>query len=238
MTTTDPRESTGPLVLVVEDEPQMRRFLRVTLSAHTYRVLEATAGKEALVAAAARQPDVVILDLGLPDGDGLHVLQNLRTWFSNPVLVVSARHQEQDKVAALDHGADDYLTKPFGTDELLARLRVALRNKNRAAAATDRGTFVAGELRVDLERHEVRVEGRVVKLTPIEFKLLHALIRSAGKVVTQKHLLAEVWGEDRVGEAHYLRVYMSALRRKVEADPARPRWLLTEQSVGYRLRVE
>lgn len=231
-------DGTGPLVLVVEDEPQMRRFLRVTLAAHDYRVVESTTGAEGLVACAARQPDVVILDLGLPDGDGLDVLQKLRTWFANPVVVVSARHQEQDKVAALDHGADDYLTKPFGTDELLARLRVALRNKNKAAAAADRGTFVAGELRVDLERRDVTIGGKSVKLTPIEFRLLHTLIRSAGKVVTQKKLLAEVWGEDRVGEAHYLRVYMSALRRKIEADPARPRWLLTEQSVGYRLKVD
>jgi two-component system KDP operon response regulator KdpE len=228
----------GPLVLVVEDEQQMRRFLRVTLRVNGYRVLEATTGAEGLVSVAARSPDLVILDLGLPDEDGMAILQKLRTHFRNPVLVVSARHMEEDKVRALDFGADDYLTKPFGTSELLARLRVALRKNNRALTATAPGVFVSGELRVDLDKQHVTVRGAQVKLTPIEFRLLHALIRSAGSVVTRQKLLSEVWGAERVDEAHYLRVYMSALRHKIEEDPARPHWLLTEQSIGYRLHVD
>jgi two-component system KDP operon response regulator KdpE len=235
----EPVESaSGPLVLVVEDEQQMRRFLRVTLRVHGYRVLESVTAAEALVGVAARDPDLVLLDLGLPDEDGMSVLQKLRTRFHKPVVVVSARHREDDKVRALDLGADDYLTKPFGTSELLARLRVALRKSNKASASENVGVFVAGDLRVDLERREAEVRGAPVKLTPIEYRLLHALIRSAGSVVTHQKLLAEVWGEERIGEAHYLRVYMSSLRRKIEADPARPQWLLTEQNVGYRLHVD
>ena len=228
----------GPLILVVEDEPQMQRFLRVTLRVNNYRLLEATTGAEALVCAAARRPDVVLLDLGLPDQDGMQVVQKLRSWFTGPILVVSARHQESDKIQALDAGADDYLTKPFGTGELLARVRVALRNHNRLSAAADQGVFATGELRVDHDRHEVTVRGEAVKLTPLEYRLLHTLIRHAGKVVTGRQLLREVWGEAHVDEAHYLRVYMSALRRKLERDPARPQLLLTEQNVGYRLFVE
>ena len=238
MSEADVDTGNGPLVLVVEDEQQMLRFLRVTLRVHDYRVLEAVTGAEALITAAARHPDLVILDLGLPDADGMDVVRKLRTWFKNPILVVSARHQEHDKVKALDGGADDYLTKPFGTSELLARLRVALRNKNRASAAVEQGTFVVGDLRVDLVRREVTVGGVAVKLTPIEYRLLHTLIRSAGTVVTGRKLLTEVWGESHVDEAHYLRVYMSALRRKLEKDPARPRWLVTEQNVGYRLQTD
>ena len=228
----------GPLVLVVEDDAQMRRFLRVTLRMHRYRVLEATTAQEALVAAAARRPDLVVLDLGLPDADGLSVVAHLRTWYSGPVVVVSARHQEDDKIKALDAGADDYLTKPFGTGELLARLRAALRTHNRTAANVDQGVFVTGTLRVDHDRHEVESRGQPVKLTPLEYRLLQALIRHADKVVTRTQLLREVWGEAHVDEAHYLRVYMSALRRKLEEDPARPQMLLTEPNVGYRLRTQ
>jgi two-component system KDP operon response regulator KdpE len=228
----------GPLVLVVEDDAQMRRFLRVTLRMHQYRVLEATTAQEALVSAAARRPDLVMLDLGLPDADGLGVVAKLRTWYSGPVVVVSARHQEPDKIKALDAGADDYLTKPFGTGELLARLRAALRTHNRTAANVDQGVFVTGTLRVDHDRHEVESRGQPVKLTPLEYRLLQALIRHADKVVTRTQLLREVWGEAHVDEAHYLRVYMSALRHKLEADPARPQMLLTEPNVGYRLRTQ
>ena len=228
----------GPLVLVVEDDAQMRRFLRVTLRMHQYRVLEATTAQEALVCAASRRPDLVVLDLGLPDEDGMTVLERLRTWYGSPVVVVSARHQEPDKIKALDAGADDYLTKPFGTGELLARLRAALRTHNRAAATADQGVFVSGTLRVDHDKHEVTSNGRPVKLTPLEYRLLQALIRHADKVVTRTQLLREVWGEAHVDEAHYLRVYMSALRRKLEDDPARPQMLLTEQNVGYRLRTQ
>lgn len=238
MTADEVEPGSGPVVLVVEDDKQMRRFLRVTLRVNGYRVLEADSAADSLVLAAARDPDLVVLDLGLPDEDGMSVLQKLRTRFRKPVLVVSARHQEEDKVRALDLGADDYLTKPFGTGELLARLRVAMRKSNREQAASSSGVFVAGDLRVDLERQQVSVRGTSVKLTPIEFRLLAALIRSAGSVVTRQKLLAEVWGEERKDEAHYLRVYMSSLRRKIEEDPARPRWLLTEQNVGYRLQLD
>jgi len=238
MTNDEPETGTGPLVLIVEDEQQMRRFLRVTLRVHGYRVLEAVTAADALVSVAARDPDLVVLDLGLPDADGMSVVQKLRTRSSKPILVVSARHQEEDKVRALDLGADDYLTKPFGTSELLARIRVALRNASRASTANDSGAFVVGDLRIDFVKHEAFARGQRVNLTPIEFRLLHTLARSAGRVVTNRQLLVEVWGEEHAGEAHYVRVYMSALRRKIEADPARPKLLLTEPSVGYRLQVD
>lgn len=235
----DPSTGTGPHILVVEDEEAMRRFLRVTLRVNNYRVTEALTAQEALAIAQERRPDVVLLDLGLPDGDGLQVVVGLRTWFAGPILVVSARHQESDKVQALDAGADDYLTKPFGTSELLARLRVAQRHFARTAAGTsEKGVFVAGALRVDRDRHEVTVRGQVVKLTPIEYRLLLSLVRNAGRVVTRRQLLREVWGEQHLDEAHYVRVYMSALRRKIEEDPARPKLLRTEQNVGYRLFVD
>lgn len=235
----DPSTGTGPHLLVVEDEEAMRRFLRVTLRVNNYRVTEATTAQEALTIAKDRRPDVVLLDLGLPDGDCLQVVVGLRTWFAGPILVVSARHQESDKVQALDAGADDYLTKPFGTSELLARLRVAQRHFARTAAGTtEKGVFVAGVLRVDRDRHEVTVRGEVVKLTPIEYRLLLSLVRNAGRVVTRRQLLREVWGEQHLDEAHYVRVYMSALRRKIEEDPARPKLLRTEQNVGYRLFVD
>ena len=234
-----PPSGTGPHVLVVEDEEQMQRFLRVTLRVNNYRVTEVTTAAQALVQARELRPDLVILDLGLPDGDGMQVVVGLRTWFLGPILVVSARHQESDKVQALDAGADDYLTKPFGTSELLARLRVAQRHFARTTnGGSEQGVFVAGELRVDRDRHDVTMRGEPVKLTPIEYKLLVTLIRHAGKVVTRRQLLREVWGEGRLDEAHYVRVYMSALRRKLELDPARPQLLLTEQNVGYRLHVD
>jgi two-component system KDP operon response regulator KdpE len=225
-------------LLVVEDEAQMRRFLRVTLRVNGYRVTEATTATEALAIAETRRPDLVILDLGLPDLDGVTVVGKLRTWFTGPIIVVSARQQEGDKVRALDAGADDYLTKPFGTAELLARIRVALRHGNRIGTEPDQGVFQTGDLRVDRDRHDVSVRGQSVKLTALEYRLLDAMIRHAGRVVTHRQLLREVWGEAHVEEAHYLRVYMSALRRKLEENPARPKLLLTEQSVGYRLRSD
>jgi two-component system KDP operon response regulator KdpE len=227
-----------PLVLVVEDEPQVMRFLRATLPAHGYRVLEAATGAQALVEAQTRQPDVVLLDLGLPDVDGLEVTRRIREWSRVPIVVVSARGQERDKVQALDAGADDYLTKPFGTDELLARMRVALRHAARVAGGDGEAVFEVGDLRVDLGSRLVHLRGDEVRLTRTEYRLLAALVQHAGKVLTHRQLLREVWGPGAANETHYLRVYMAQLRHKLEDDPARPRYLLTETGVGYRLRVE
>ena len=228
-------------VLVVEDEPQVMRFLRATLPAHGYRVLEATSGAQALVEAQTRQPDLVLLDLGLPDIDGLEVTRRIRGWSAVPIVVVSARGQERDKVAALDAGADDYLTKPFGTDELLARMRVALRHAVRVgggAGCAAESAFEVGELRVDLAARLVYLRGKEVRLTRTEYRLLAALVKHAGKVLTHRQLLVEVWGPGAASESHYLRVYMAQLRHKLEDDPARPRYLLTETGVGYRLKAE
>jgi two-component system KDP operon response regulator KdpE len=221
-------------ILVVEDEPQMRRFLRASLGAEGYRVQEAWTVADAVRIVTAEHPDAVLLDLGLPDGDGLELVRRVREWSSIPVIVVSARGREDDKVAALDAGADDYLPKPFGTKELLARLRVALRHV-RAGSAADSPVLVAGALRMDLERHEATVDGRPVKLTPIEWRLLALLARHAGKVLTHAQILREVWGPNASSQSHYVRVYMAELRKKLEADPSRPRLLLTEPGVGYRL---
>ncbi len=227
--------SSGPLVLVVEDDPQVRRFLRSSLPAHGYRPLEAADGKEALRAASQYVPDLVLLDLGLPDIDGLEVTRGLRAWSQMPILVLSARGQERYKVEALDAGADDYLTKPFSFPELLARMRVALRHAARTAGAAEERPFVCGELSVDLEERRVKVGGREVHLTPIEYKLLSVLVRHAGRVVTQRQLLTEVWGPHNAEESQYLRVYMTHLRRKLEPERHRPRFLRTEAGVGYRL---
>jgi two-component system, OmpR family, KDP operon response regulator KdpE len=225
------------LVLVVEDEPQVMRFLRATLPAHGYRVLEATTGQQALLEAALRAPDLVLLDLGLPDLDGVEVARRLREWSTVPLIVLSARGQERDKIEALDAGADDYLTKPFGVGELLARMRVALRNAARAASGGE-PIFQIGGLRVDLAARRVFVDEKEVHVTRTEFNLLVALVRYAGKVVTHRQLLKEVWGPGALGQSHYVRVYMAQLRRKLEADPARPRYLVTETGVGYRLRSD
>ncbi|MCX5732339.1 MAG: response regulator [Deltaproteobacteria bacterium] len=226
----DPR----PLVLVVEDEPQMRRFLRASLGAEGYRVLEAWTVADGLRQATAEHPDALLLDLGLPDGDGLELVRKLREWSSVPVIVVSARGREEEKVAALDAGADDYLPKPFGTKELLARLRVALRHA-RGASTPGSPVLEVGPLRMDLERREATVEGHAVRLTPIEWRLLAYLARHAGKVLTHSQILREVWGPNVSSQTHYVRVYMAELRKKLEADPSRPRLLLTEPGVGYRL---
>ncbi len=228
---------TGPVILIVEDEMPLRRFLRTTLSKHEYRPAEAATAREAIDQIANRKPDLLILDLGLPDLDGLDLIRQLREWTPLPIIVLTARGQEEDKVQALDAGADDYLTKPFSVNELLARIRVALRH---AAETTggEEGTFIVGKLRVDLARRQVFSGETEVHLTPIEYKLLATLVRNAGKVVTHKQLLREVWGPGYEDESNYLRVHMVQLRHKLEADPTRPRYIVTELGVGYRLRVD
>lgn len=224
-------------LLLIEDEPEIRRFLRTTLPAHGFRLHEAVTGKDGLTEAKARNPDLVLLDLGLPDLEGNEVIRRIREWTTTPIIVLSARDQEQAKVAALDLGADDYITKPFGVNELLARVRTALRH---AARPGDGGesVFVLGDLKVDLGRRQVFVSEKEVHLTPIEYKLLTTLIRHAGKVLTHRQLLKEVWGPLHVDEGHYLRVYMRQLRNKLERNPAHPLYLVTELGVGYRLRTE
>ena len=231
----------GPLVLVVEDEAPLVRFLRATLEAHGHRVVDVGTGKGALLQAASRVPDLVLLDLGLPDMDGMDVVRKLREWSKVPVIVVSARGRERDKVEALDAGADDYLTKPFGVEELLARVRVALRHVARAegsSGAAGEEVFRTGDLRVDLGRRQVFRGDAEVHLSPTEWNLLAILVRHPGKVVLQRQLLREVWGPKDEENTHYLRVYFAQLRRKLEDEPARPRHLLTEPGVGYRLRED
>ena len=233
-----PNQGTPPVVLVVEDEPQVRRFLRATLAAHEYRLLEATTGQQALLEASTRSPDLILLDLGLPDLDGVEVTRRLREWSTIPIIVISARGQEHDKIQALDAGADDYLTKPFGVGELLARMRVAFRNSARGASGPPEPVFEVEGLRVDLGARNVSVGGREVHLTRTEYKLLATLVKNAGKVVTHRQLLREVWGPGAMSQSHYVRVYMGQLRHKLESDPARPRYLETETGVGYRLRSD
>lgn len=225
------------LILLIEDEPQMRRFLRVTLHSGGYNLAEAASGEEGLSQAATRNPDVILLDLGLPDIDGLEVLGRLREWSQTPVIILSAREQEQDKIRALDAGADDYLTKPFSAGELLARIRVAMRHKSIQPGQAE-PIFVLDTLRVDLAKRRVFLDDVEVHLTPIEYRLLAYLIRNAGKVITHKQLLKEVWGPAYANQAHYVRVYMGMLRHKLEEDPSRPRFFINEPGVGYRLRFE
>ncbi|MFN8493024.1 MAG: response regulator [Caldilineaceae bacterium] len=225
-------------ILVIEDEIPIRRFLRASLPRHGYRLREADTGEDGLQQAAMYRPDLIILDLGLPDIDGLEVTKRLREWANTPIIVLSARGREDDKIAALDAGADDYLTKPFGMGELLARLRVALRRVNTMHSTTADPVFSVGELRVDLLRRQVWREQCEVHLTPIEYKLLATLVQEAGKVLLHRQLLCAVWGPEAAKENHYLRVYMGMLRHKIEPDPTRPRYLLTEPGVGYRLAME
>ena len=225
-------------VLLIEDEPEIRRFLRTTLPAHGFRLYEAATGKDGLTEAQARNPDLILLDLGLPDLEGSEVIRQVREWTATPIIVLSARDQEQVKVGALDLGADDYVTKPFGVDELLARMRAALRHASRSAGDVGEPVFTLGDLKVDLGRRQVFASAKEVHLTPIEYKLLTTLIRYAGKVMTHRQLLKEVWGPLHVEEGHYLRVYMRQLRNKLEKTPAHPRYLVTELGVGYRLRTE
>lgn len=226
------------LILLIEDEPQMRRFLRITLQSQGYRLVEAAAAQEGMMQATTRNPDVVLLDLGLPDLDGLEVTKRLREWTQTPIIVISAREQERDKVRALDAGADDYLTKPFNAAELLARIRVALRHTSRRDSGQQEPIFVLQNLKVDLSQRQIFVDDKEVHLTPIEYKLLTVLIRHAGKVITHSQLLKEVWGPAHVNEIQYLRVYMTQLRHKLETDPARPRLLMNEPGVGYRLKYD
>lgn len=227
----------GGQILVVEDEEPIRKFLRISLVNHGYRMLEAATAAAGVRQAADHRPDLVILDLGLPDADGVDVIRQIREWSRVPIIVLSARGRESDKIDALDAGADDYLTKPFSVGELLARLRVALRH---ASQGPDAGppVFVTHDLRVDFARRQVFVGEQEIHLTPTEYRLLALLVQHAGKVVTHRQLLRDVWGPDSVRENQYLRVYMGQLRRKLEPDPARPRYLLTEPGVGYRLRAE
>jgi two-component system, OmpR family, KDP operon response regulator KdpE len=221
-----------PLALVIDDEQQIRRLLRVCLEGNGYRVLEADSGQAGITEAAQHPPDVVVLDLGLPDMDGVSVLKRLREWTKVPVVILSVRDREEDKIAALDLGADDYVTKPFGTGELLARLRAAQR---RAAPLQETTVFRSGQLEVDLTARVVSVKGKEVKLTATEYSLLRLFVQHAGKVLTHRQILKEVWGPNYVEHTHYLRVYMAHLREKLESDPSQPTILITEPGVGYRL---
>jgi two-component system KDP operon response regulator KdpE len=231
-------EPEKPSVLCIEDEAPICLFLKTTLSASGYDYLQAPTGEEGLVQAATRNPDVILLDLGLPDMDGLEVARRLREWSKKPIIVVSARGREADKVAALDMGADDYLTKPFGVQELLARIRAALRRSQETNGKPDQPVFRHGDLEVDLAHRRVLKAGAEVHLTKREFGLMAILVRHAGKVVTQRQLLTEVWGEAYANQAHYLRVHMNNLRNKLETQPGRPEHFLTESGVGYRLAVD
>lgn len=223
-------------ILLIEDERQMRRFLRVTLQSEKYGVIEAETADDGLSQAATRNPDVVLLDLGLPDMDGLEVIEKLREWSAVPVIVISAREQEGDKIKALDRGADDYLTKPFGAGELLARIRVALRHAAPKNQDQEEAVFVAEDLRIDFLKRQVCCGTREIHLTPIEYRLLTVLVRNAGRVMTHRQILKEVWGPPYVEQTHYLRVFMNQLRKKIEADSTRPRFLLNEPGIGYRFK--
>ncbi len=224
-------------ILLVEDDPQIRRFLRVALPANGYDLIEAETGQEGVRLAASHNPDLVILDLGLPDVEGIEVVRRLREWSAMPIVVLTARGQDADKVATLDAGADDYVTKPFSVAELLVRLRVALRHAARAPDTAE-STIVFGDVKIDLANRLVWRDEAEVHLTPMEYKLLAALARDAGKVLTHRQLLKEVWGASHVDQTQYLRVFMASLRQKLEADPTRPRYLVTELGVGYRLKIE
>jgi two-component system KDP operon response regulator KdpE len=226
------------VVLVVDDEAPIRKFLRAGLAGQGYSLVEAATGQEALTQAAMRTPDLVLLDLGLPDIDGFEIVRRIREWSTMPIIVISARGQEGDKIRALDAGADDYVTKPFSMGELIARMRVAIRHHSPAPSSAEPGAFEAGDLRIDLTRRRVLLQGTEIRLTPIEYRLLTTLARYAGRVMTHEQLLREVWGPGHTAQHHYLRVYMAQLRHKIEADPARPRLLITEPGVGYRLRED
>jgi two-component system KDP operon response regulator KdpE len=229
--------TTDPLIAIIEDETPIRRFLRASLSVEGFNVSEATTCEEGLRLVTQQVPALVLLDLGLPDGDGLDLVRQIREWSPLPIIVISARGQEDSKIAALDAGADDYLTKPFGVGELLARIRVALRHAAKMLSDEPVDSVVTvGDLNIDLERHVVTKAGQEAKLTKIEFDLLAVLARNLGKVVTHRQLLKEVWGPHAVQEPHYVRVFMANLRKKLETNPSRPQLLITEQGVGYRLR--
>ncbi|MBI3373866.1 MAG: response regulator [Betaproteobacteria bacterium] len=227
-----------PVVLVIEDEPPIRKFLRASLEAQGFSVEEAESGERGLAMAANRRPEAIVLDLGLPDVDGVEVIVRLREWSRVPIVVLSARTQEGDKIRALDAGADDYVVKPFGVGELLARLRVAMRHAAIVDGTSAATSIEAGNLKIDLTARRVMVSGKEVHLTPTEYRLLAELAKHSGKVLTQRHLLKEVWGPGYADRPHYLRIYMANLRAKLEADPARPQRLQTETGVGYRLSLD
>jgi len=229
---------TGELILLIEDEMQMRRFLRVAIESEHYRLVEADTGKDGLVKAVAWNPDVVLLDLGLPDMDGIEVIKRLREWSKVPIIIISAREQENDKIRALDFGADDYLTKPFGVGELLARIRVASRHKRLQQSGQNEVEFIADNLRVDYSLRQVFLDNNEIHLTPIEYRLIAFLTQHAGKVLTHRQLLKEVWGPSHVEQSQYLRVYMTQLRHKIEKTPARPKFLINEPGVGYRFKYD
>jgi two-component system KDP operon response regulator KdpE len=224
-------QKTLAVVLVIDDEPQIRRLLRVTLEANGYEVFDATTGQEGIVQAAQCRPDVILLDLGLPDLDGVEVLKRIREWSRVPIIVLSVRDRENDKIAALDTGADDFITKPFGSGELLARLRTSLRRNQPQAAET---IFRTGKIEVDMAARIVRKHGQEVKLTPTEYSLLRLLVFHAGKVMTHRQLLAEVWGPNAMEQTQYLRVHIAHLREKLEDNIAQPKFIVTEPAIGYR----
>ena len=230
--------SASPRILLIEDDASIRRFVRLALEDEGWQVFEAETAKRGLIEAASRQPDAVVLDLGLPDADGKTVISELRSWSQLPILVLSARDHEDEKVAALDVGADDYLSKPFGVPELLARLRVMLRRRQQAPSQQPSSEVQFGNVHVNLATHEVRKAGAPIHLTPIEFRLLTALIAGQGRVLTHRQLLLQVWGPEYLDRPHYLRVHMANLRQKVEADAAQPAHLMTELQVGYRLILD
>lgn len=222
----------GLRVFVVDDEPQIRKLLKVSLGAHGYDIHEAVSGKEALTQAAAIKPDLVILDLGLPDIDGKEVVNRLREWSDVPILILTARDQEKEKIDALDAGADDYITKPFSMGELLARIRVSVR---RAAHTGDEPVIQCGDLSIDLAQRRVTIEDQEIKLTPTEYDIIKILAQNAGKVLTHRYLLKSVWGDTYSEDTHYIRVYIGQIRRKIEANPTQPKYIITESGVGYRL---
>jgi two-component system KDP operon response regulator KdpE len=227
--------STNPVIVIVEDDLQICRFLRTSLSVHGFQVIEAGSGERGLVEIGTRKPELVILDLGLPGMDGIEVIHKVREWSAVPIIVLSARSQESNKIAALDSGADDYLTKPFSIGELLARIRVSLRHAAQLVGDSTETIFCLGDLQVDLTCRKVFLDEQEIHLTPLEYRLLTVLIRHAGKVLTHRQLLLQVWGPTYVEHAHYVRIYMGQLRRKLEVDPTQPRYLLTEAGIGYRL---
>ena len=227
----------SPVIVVIEDDPAIRLFLRKGLGAHGFKVFEAELGRQGIVEAGIRKPDLIILDLGLPDMEGVDVIKSIREWSTMPIIILSARSAEQHKIEALDAGADDYLTKPFGLGELLARIRVEMRHSVSSPAQDQSGIFMTGAMKVDLLKRQVVVGDRDVHLTPIQYRLLSVLIKNAGKVLTHQYILKEVWGPSYKDNSHYLRIYMSQLRQKLETDPTQPQYLLTESGVGYRLKV-
>lgn len=231
-------ESGDPLIAIVEDEPPIQRFLQASLKVEGFRVVEARTAKDGIRIITQEHPALVLLDLGLPDADGITVIESVRGWSALPIIVLSARGEEQSKVQALDAGADDYLTKPFGVGELLARIRVSLRRSSRPIEDNVDHTFQIGPIVGDLAKRQILVDGHEVKLTKLEFDLLALLVRNRDRVLTHQYLLKEVWGPGSANEPHYVRVFMANLRKKLERNPSRPQYLITEQGIGYRLRTE